>query len=60
MAHYATRANEMHTFQINTSIQFFQILTSSTCFEPHGFIFRTTVCTHSFCTVGLYALVSAV
>ena len=51
VCHYATQTNEMHTFQINTFIQFFQFLTSSTCFEPHGFIFRKTavnaVCAHT-------------
>jgi hypothetical protein len=37
---YATYTNEMHTFQINTLIQF---LTSSTCFKPHGSIRREIV-----------------
>jgi len=34
----------MHAFQINALIQF---LTSSTCFKPHGFIIRKTVCTRT-------------
>jgi len=37
---YATYTNQMHTFQINILIQF---LTSSTYFEPHGFILNKTV-----------------
>jgi len=41
----------MHTFQINTVIHFFQILTSSTCFEPHQFILRKTVVNAIFCMV---------
>jgi hypothetical protein len=33
----------MHTFQMNALIQFFfQYLTSSACFEPHGFVLRKT------------------
>ena len=38
----------MHTFQINALIRF---VTSSTCFEPHGFLIRVTICTRSFCMV---------
>jgi len=39
--------NEMHKLKINALIR---LLTSSTCFEPHGFIIRKTVCTRSVCT----------
>jgi hypothetical protein len=35
----------MHNFQINALIRF---LSSSTCFEPQGFIIRKTFCTRSF------------
>jgi len=38
----------MHTFQINALIRF---VMSSTCFEPHGFFVRKTICTCSFCMV---------
>jgi hypothetical protein len=38
----------MHCFQINVLILF---LTSSTCFELHGFNNRKTVCPSSFCMV---------
>jgi len=49
---YATYTKDMHTFQINALIRF---LTSSACIEPHGFIIRKTVCTHSFLLYGFRA-----
>ena len=48
MLHYVTWNKKMHTFQINALIGTF---TSSTCFEPHGFIIRKKICMHSFCTI---------
>jgi len=48
VSYYAAKTNETRAFEINALIQF---LTSSTCFKPHGFVFRKTVCTSSFCVV---------
>jgi hypothetical protein len=45
----------MHTFHINVLIQF---LASSkcTCFEPHGFIIRKTVCICRFVRYAFHAI----
>jgi len=47
----------MHTFQITELIQVFE---SFTCFEPHVFIMRSTVCTHSFVWYIFHAFLWAV
>jgi len=44
----------MNTFHTNAVIQFLRS-SACTCFEPHGFIIRKTVCTCSFVWYVLHA-----